>query len=341
MKKVFYLTSLSVLWLFSCSLEDTTVKITFGSCGSHKDPLPMLDIASGLDPDVFIFLGDNVYGDTRDMNILREKYDSLGSRPEFQRLWSSTEVLATWDDHDYGENDAGRHYPNKEESKAIFLEFWKVPENSERRNHPGIYGAEYLVKDGLIVQFILLDTRTFRDNLQRVQASDSLIYKNDYKPNLSPDSTFLGEDQWKWLENELERPADIRIIASSNQFSHEYNGWESWTNVPHEQRRMINLINKTKASGVIFISGDVHWGEISKLENSDGYPIYDVTSSGIVQTWHHIEPNSNRLGSAVPQNNIGLITINKTTEIEIQMEIIDSTGLPVVSEKINIDSISF
>ena len=136
--------------------------------------------------------------------------------------------------------------------------------------------------------------------------------------------------------------ADVRIIASSNQFSHEYNGWESWTNVPHEQERMIQLIQKTKANGVVFISGDVHWGEISKKNWSNGYPIYDVTSSGLIQTWPNLEPNKNRIGPAVPQNNIGLIEIGKHNEsIIIGMAIIDSTKLPVANAHISLSDISF
>ena len=42
------------------------------------------------------------------------------------------------------------------------------------------------------------------------------------------------------------RPSDLRIIGSSNQFSHEYNGRESWTNFPFERQRMIGLIRRTE-----------------------------------------------------------------------------------------------
>jgi len=42
--------------------------------------------------------------------------------------------------------------------------------------------------------------------------------------------------------------------------------------------------------GVIFLSGDVHCGEISRLETPGLYLIFDLTSSGITQTWDVIEP---------------------------------------------------
>ncbi|MBC6996213.1 alkaline phosphatase D family protein [Neolewinella lacunae] len=317
----------------------TTFKIAFGSCAHQDKPQPLLDVATGLSPDVFVYLGDNIYGDSYTLDTLRAKYGRLAAKPEFQRLKASTPLLAVWDDHDYGWNDAGRHFPFKEASKEIFLDFWEVPATSERRQHPGIYGTEWLERDGRKVQIILLDTRTFRDELLHRDKSDT-VFKNDYVPNFSADSTFLGAAQWTWLEAQLKMPADARIIASSNQFSHEYNGWESWTNVPREQQRMLDLIRSTKANGIFFISGDVHWGEISRMESAGLYPIYDVTSSGITQTWDIIEPNKYRRGKAIAQNNVGMITLTfKGNEGQAQLSIFDATALPVVTEGVDINQL--
>lgn len=318
----------------------TTFRIAFGSCANQDKPQPLLNVAADLDPDVFIFLGDNIYGDSRTMDTLQAKYDRLAAKAEFQNLWNSTKILSIWDDHDYGENDAGRHYPFKEASKAIFMDFWKVPATSDRRKHAGIYGVEYLEKAGKKVQLILLDTRTFRDKLIHRESSDS-THKNDYAINQSPDSTILGQEQWQWLEQQLMQPADMRIIASSIQFSHQYNGWESWTNVPHQQQYMVNLIKKTKANGVVFISGDVHWGEISKMEVEGGYPIYDVTSSGITQTWDIIEPNRNRIGQSIPQNNVGLIEIDFSSVGKVSLSIVDATEQKVVEHSLDMEKLSF
>ncbi len=348
--------SFVLIWffLFSCGVKkdpiakqnklsnSTITRIAFGSCAHEEKPQPMLQIAADLEPDVFIYLGDNIYGDTEKMETLKYKYGQLNAKSEFQNLKKKTNILAVWDDHDFGENDAGRHYSMKAESKEIFLNFWEVPLDSDRRKHKGIYGVEYLEKENLKIQFILLDTRTFRDDLIHRLPADSIHHKNDYVPNARPDSTFLGSTQWLWLERQFKVPADIRIIASSNQFSHEYNGWESWTNVPHEQKRMIDLIKKTKANGIVFISGDVHWGEISKMEIAESYPIYDITSSGITQTWDKIEPNKNRLGNAIGQNNIGLIEIkSQGKEIILEAALIDSSSSKMVKHLILLSELSF
>lgn len=289
-----------------------TYRIGLGSCAHQDKPQLILQRIVERAPHVFIYLGDNIYGDTEDMAILAKKYAQLAAKPNFQALRTQVPLLATWDDHDYGANDAGRHYPYREASKQLFLDFWQEPPHSSRRQHPGIYHSVFLEGAPLRLQVILLDTRTFRDDLwhyDKIQHAQT-PYKNDYIPNPSPDSTFLGAAQWAWLKDQLKQPADLRLIASSNQFAHQYNGWESWTNVPQEQNRLLQLIQQTGATGVVFMSGDVHWGELSKWNNNiTPYPIYDLTSSGLTQNWSNTEPNKHRVGNVIRENNFGLIEV--------------------------------
>ncbi|MFY7839038.1 MAG: alkaline phosphatase D family protein [Lacibacter sp.] len=319
---------LSALAITGCKEQPQVTKIAFGSCGYQDEPQPVLAIAAEQKPDAFIFLGDNIYGDTDNMDTLRAKYNRLGAKPEYQQLAAATNIFATWDDHDFGRNDAGKHYPFKKESKEIFLSFFKEPAESERRKHEGIYHAEYMQQGGKTVQLILLDVRTFRNNLLLYDSSVQLprehyFYKPDYKPHTSKDSVLLGEEQWKWLEAELKKPADLRLICSGSQFSIEYNGYEAWANFPHEQQRMLDLIKSTKANAVMFLTGDVHYAEISKLQTPGLYPIYDVTSSGITSTWDFATLNKNRIEGPVMDNHIGLLTIEWASDPVIKMEIID------------------
>jgi alkaline phosphatase D len=323
----------------------TVDRIAFGSCSHQRKKQPLLDTARVLSPDLFIYLGDNIYGDTRDMRVLEKKYRKLNRKGPFKRLRKSTIVLATWDDHDYGANDAGRHYPMKSESRDIFLDFWNEPSNSSRRQHEGIYHALHFGPAERRVQIILLDTRSFRDNLVRnrgPEAGRKNGFKNDYRPNTSPDSTFLGASQWNWLDSVFRLPAKIRIVASSNQFAHSYNGWESWTNVPYERDRMLETIRRTQAEGVLFLSGDVHWGELSKLERPGLYPIYDATSSGITQTWPTVEPNSNRIGPVVRKSNIGWLDIDwEAPEPSITVRIRDKNGVDQVEHRVLLSELQF
>jgi len=206
---------------------DTVVsKIAFGSCGHQDHDQPILNTIVAAKPDVFIYLGDNIYGDTKDMEVLKAKYNTLGSKKEFHK---------------------GR-------SKDVFMKFWNVSANSPRREHPGIYGSHYFADKERTVQILLLDTRTFRDFLKRNPRDlpEGSPFKHSYQPDPAPEKTMLGERQWKWLLSELKKPADLRVICSSIQFGHEYNGYESWTNLPLEQQKMVQTIRDAKANGVVW-----------------------------------------------------------------------------------------
>jgi alkaline phosphatase D len=321
-------------------------RIAFGSCAHQDHPQPILDLVVKHNPDLFIYLGDNIYADTHDMKQLKADYDSLAAKPEFQRLKKNVKILATWDDHDYGWNDMGKWYPEKKESKEIFLNFFNEPANSERRKHEGVYTSYYFENNGKRTQLILLDNRTFRSDLRiyrgELSQQEKYFYPLEYYPLEIKDSTMLGEAQWKWLEEELKKPADLRIIGSGSQFGVSYNGYEAWANFPHEQQRFLDLIKKTKANGVVFISGDVHYAEISKLKTDGLYPVYDVTASGITSTWLFATPNDNRIEGPVMDNHFGLLTIDWTLkDPTIKMEIWDVHDNQRIEYTINLSEITF
>lgn len=316
-------------------------RIALGSCMSQEKPVPVLAAVRRANPELFIWLGDNIYGDTEDMGVLEAKYGQLAAKPLFAELRAQAPMVATWDDHDYGVNDGGSEYPKKEESKQVFLRFWNEPEDTERRRRPGIH-TSYRFADqalGRSLQVILLDTRTFRTPLTPNTFSS---YKNEYHPDTNPANSFLGEAQWAWLKERLLEPADLRLIGSSIQFGHEYNGWESWTNFPTEIAKMIALIKETRANGVLFLSGDVHWGELSRLEAPGCYPLHDLTASGINQEWDILEPNRNRVGQACMDHHFGFIEIDwKADDPTVALHIKDVTGRDRLTHTVPLSQLRF
>jgi alkaline phosphatase D len=331
MKQYFFV---GLIFLSSLLSAQSISKIAFGSCSNENKPQPILNTISQLKPDVFVYLGDNIYGDTEDMKKLEEKYNKLGTKPEFQKLKKATKVLATWDDHDYGKDDAGLEYPKKQESKEVFLNFWGEPKDSERRNHEGIYTSYYFNEGEQTIQLILLDNRTFRTKLKKGK-KDGI---NGYVPHDGKNNTMLGELQWQWLQQELQKPATIRIIASSTQFVPEYNGYEAWVNMPQEKNKMLQLIKSTQAKGLVFISGDTHYAEISKMNNEGFYPLYETTSSGLTQTWPSIGENQYRIGDAFSNNNFGLIAIDWKLK-NLEMSVHNAEGTKVLTQTISFKEI--
>lgn len=320
-----------------------TTNILFGSCSHQDKPMPIFNAILAEPKDAFVFLGDNIYGDTENMEELSQKYSQLGANPLVRKLRETTPTYAIWDDHDYGANDAGKDYPQKEASKKLLLDFWEVPKDSPRRTREdGLYGS-YVVGEGAHrIRIILPDLRYQRDDLSSVGYFN---YFTDRRPkNMGPYSkslgSMLGEQQWAWLASELQKPEAIKIIASSLPVLSDFTGWEAWGNF-NDKQRLFNLIKKHRVNGVMLISGDTHWGEISKLEAGLDYPLWDITSSGLTEEWKQVSPNDNRVSEATTKVNYGFISVNWANEDpSIHFGLKDIEGKLVVSKNINLSDIS-
>lgn len=291
--------------------------IAFGSCARQDKPQPIWDAVLAQRPDLFVFLGDNVYGDTEDPAVLRAKYAQLAANEGFQRLRASTQIAATWDDHDYGVNDAGAGFPAKDASRAAFLDFWGEPPDSPRRTQEGgIYAADIYGPEGRRVQVILLDTRWNRTPLNRLPdaevAERAQRLVGPYAPVTDPDATLLGAAQWQWLKEQLRRPAELRLIATSIPALQMGTGFETWDNFPAERERLLALLAATQAQGVLFITGDTHRAQFSRLDAAGevAYPLWEVNSSGLTENYDWPAPDANRLGPPFTEDNFGLIRID-------------------------------
>jgi len=322
--------------------EKPISKIAFGSCFKpSKQDFAIFDAILMQDPDVFVFIGDNIYGDTHDMELLKKKWGELEAVEGFRELRESTTLLATWDDHDYGINDGGKSYTKRGESAEIFLDFFQDPQNSPRRQREGVYGSYVFGPPTQRCQIILLDTRYFRDELPPAKGERKEGYIGWYEPTEDSSKTLLGEAQWTWLEEQLQVPADIRIIASSIQVLAQEKGMENWGNVPHEQERLFDLLKKYKADNTFFLSGDVHFAELSK-KKIDGYPFYDFTSSGMSdpsKRWAQAI-NSYRVGEASWEINAGLIEIDWASK-SIQLSAINTKGEKLFSHRVELAELTF
>ena len=301
-------------------------RIAFGSCANQETPQPIWDALLAAKPDLFIFLGDNIYADTTDMDVMREKYAKLNADAGFSRLLKTCPVMATWDDHDYGANDAGAEYAKRSESQQLFVDFWGDPADSPRRNRPGVYDARIFGPEGQRLQVILLDTRYFRGPLKTGERRVG----GPYLPTSDKSVTMLREAQWNWLEQQLRKPAELRIIASSIQCVSEASGQETWSNLPHERGRLFDLIAATRASGVIIFSGDRHWAELSVAADSTPYPIYDLTSSSLNQVHPRGTPTDNRFRakpSTYHRENFGAITVDwSRDDPEVTLQVLNMDG---------------
>ena len=305
--RFFFSRSIVVLsvWMMQ-KLEVTAsqeTKIAFGSCNKHQK-MNATSIWTSIErthPNAFVWLGDAVYADTRITFEKRkyfgekfhaEAYAAVKRFPAYERLAKKARILGTWDDHDYGMNNAGKHWEHKETAKELFLDFLDEGKETERRlERDGVYESYSVYEDdeakrGREVQILLLDTRwNFVDGSTPEDG----------------EADILGPKQWEWLEKELMKPsnAEVTLIGSSIQVFAELNQMykavnykiarefdksiENWGSFPSNQKRLMRLVSKAKERRVIFLSGDVHVGMIDVRAPGCHLPYesIDATSSGI------------------------------------------------------------
>jgi len=312
--------------------QPALTEIAFGSCTNEEKPQPIWKSIAATKPQLFLYLGDNVYADSSAGTSLpvateasfQKAYDTLAKNQDFAKFRQTVPIIASWDDHDTGFNDGGRDNPVLPMAKQFWLNFFNIPADSPIRQRDGIYDAKILGPKGQRVQIIILDTRSFRSALTKAQPGNKQGYQR-YRPSTDKNQQMLGENQWQWLQQQLQQPAELRIIASSIQVIAKDHGYERWGNLPKELKRLYQLLKTTKAQGVILISGDRHTGSIYQRDDILPYPLIEMTSSSLNKPIKNpsYEMDTYQKGEMVVEPNFGSISIDwqtKTTELSLNTQ---------------------
>jgi alkaline phosphatase D len=314
-------------------------RIAFGSCMKEDMPMPFWDTLLEFQPDVTILGGDQVYGLEKNAcsghdncTLLELAYQQLNSHPSFQGAKRRLPMVGMPDDHDYGLNDCYIDNPYKDIAKQMYLDFMDIPQTDDRWHRPndGLYTSYEWGSNNQIVQLTMLDTRYSRSKF--LYDHEKWGYK-PYTEENQHNKRFLSEAQWQWLEEVLQRPANVRLILSTQQvLTQGVWGFENWNNIPKERRRLVRLLKKychantKKRSVPILLSGDRHIGAFYNDPDlwSD---LYEVTASSWTHTipdgWdpdgvkcHHdnpgdcIEEDATRLGDWVGVNHFGMVDLD-------------------------------
>ena len=250
--------------------------IAFGSCFFVADDDPrwpgrdygggfgIFDAIAAANPDVMLWLGDNLYlqqPDLYDPAAMAARYRRQRSFVPLSKLLTATSHLAIWDDHDYGPNDSDASYVMKGETLKLFERYWP----NASFGLPDVPGTFGFARYG-DVQFFLLDDRYYRS------------------PNRwpdGPDKTMFGARQLEWLKQALVAAprSAIKIVAGGGQFWHRASRFEGWHRFATERTAFAEWLVRERIEGVVFLSGDRHFGELLKIERAGAYPLYEFTSS--------------------------------------------------------------
>ena len=319
-------------------------KVLLGSClDEEKGPSAALMSLPAENADLFLMVGDNVYGDRDgraytnnepDLDELKESFADLAAREDFQKVRQSVPMMVAWDDHDFGANDAGKEFPFRGLAERIHEVFWDL-EDQDVGKWPGTYYARSFGPEGQRTQVIMLDTRFFRSALT---PTDEWGAKGKERYMPAPTGSMqdmLGAAQWTWLENQLQQPADIRLIASSIQVMPTAHGWEAWSAMPEERQRLFDLIKETEATGVVFLSGDRHTAFVYEEDGVLPYAAHELTSSSLNVSFRDEsdEVDERQVGAGFAPENYGAVDIDWDART-IDLSVKDNVGHTVRTNQI-------
>ncbi len=320
-----YPTTFQTQPLWQWRTDPPPFKMALGSCFYVNEPVydrpgkpyggdyQILEAIHDQQPDLMLWLGDNTYlreVDWYTRTGFIHRYTHTRSLPELQPLLASTHHYAIWDDHDFGPNDSDRSFVHKGLAKEIFQLFWGNP----TYGLPGKEGITTWFKF-VDMDFFLVDNRTFRNPNKRTSGEQVLI----------------GEDQMEWLIDALVAShAPFKFIAIGGQVLNPRKAHESYANLcPEERTYLLKRIGEEGIKNVVFLTGDVHHTELSKLETSNGSTIYDLTVSPLTSGVYEAN-NENSLveeGTVVNERNFGILeSSGPRTSRVLTISIFNSNG---------------
>ena len=271
-------------------------------------------------PNIMLWLGDNIY--TREVDFYslsgyQKRYTHTRNIKEMQPLLSNTHHYAIWDDHDYGPNNTDRSNIHKYDALKAFQQFWANPTY-------GFYDESCAVTQFKYndAEFFLLDDRWFRS-------------PNDRKTG---ERVYLGEAQLQWLIDALVRSkATFKFVAIGGQVLNSAPVFENYSTYPKEREKLLNLLAEEEIKNVIFLTGDRHKTELSKITRN-GIDYYDFTVSPLTATAYNSddEPNENRVeGTHYGKRNFGMVELSGNyKKRKAKLIIYDTAGEEVWSRTI-------
>ena len=271
-------------------VKNSLSRISFGSCNDQDLSQEFWQNIAQTNPDLWIWLGDNIYADYASPKERQSEYLTLQSNQHYDEFASSIPMVGIWDDHDFAFNNSDGTYEHKELSQEAFCNFLRLPEQHVLRNKDGVYQSYiYGEEIGRRVHLILLDLRYFKE-----------------------ENRLLGEDQWQWLARELvSSSGDLIMVASSLAVLSDFTGFglEGWAAYQAERNRLLQLLELCPKP-VILLSGDRHYSELSYKSLRNGKPIYEFMASGLTHNTPVGVPNRYRIAGRAGENNFGQIDID-------------------------------
>jgi len=322
-----------------------STRVAFGCCFNHSERQPVFDGLHRSDPEVFVFLGNVLDVDADDMDDMLEAYEVFNRFRGPKVLRRQSAVMSVWNLTDYRiDGHTGANNPAKHAVKNHFLTYWREPISSPRMfQEHGLAKSIIIGNEPQRVQVIVLDGRWNRDVLTQVGWFERVARSMDEQlgPYLrNPAGRLLGEAQWQWLAEQLQKPAEVRVLMSATPFYAPANGYDSWAMYSQEQQRLEQLLQELQPEGLVLAVGDRGFGEFSKVEGVVDYPLWQVTAGWMSAENQDAYNSDVRNGAAYPKSRYGQIEVLWRDTPELKLSLRDVDGRPLTTKTLLLPKVS-
>ena len=297
------------VFIFLGTSFSDTVSLGFGSCLFQGKPMPILSAVKRYEPALFVFLGDNVYGDFKSKQWpLWRAYRR--QRMNLDAIGWNIPSLYIWDDGDLGENDGGSNFLQIGRSRELFFSAWDVGEDDPRRGQNSLYYEKVLRSNNMVIQILLLDVRSQRSAWRRNPERQLL---KRYLKDASQEKTMLGYEQWSLFQESIKRQVDLRILVSPIQVLAIGHHWECWDLFPNERKKLLHLLDSGTSKATLIVSGDRHRAAFYQVKMPESKTLFlEVTTSSLnSKAENRSEPGPNRLTDLYCDENFALLEVSK------------------------------
>jgi len=247
--------------------QNEEVKIAFGSCphrwglGNHT----LLEQIHERGNQAMLLLGDIAVQDRNDhLGLHRADYLLRDFLPAWKSFASKMPVYASWDDHDYFDNDKagipnGYTEKDREGVRKVFKSSWANSSYGDESTNEGIFTRDRIGPFDIIM-------------------TDNRFYRTGEK------GSFLGQGQMDWLKAQLLDCKGPFIILSCGTMWSDYvsNGKDSWgVNDPEGREEIFSFIEENKISGVLLISGDRHGARGFTIPRKSNFGFYEFEAASL------------------------------------------------------------
>lgn len=212
---------------------------------------PVFDEIRSLNPLFGLHMGDFHYRDIAVDNpaFFDAAYDDILRQSRQAQLYREIPTAYTWDDHDFGPNNANKNSPSKISSRAVYRK--RFP----HYDLPSEIGMIYQTFAIGRVRFICLDVRSERDPI-----TDAA----------SPTKTILGTEQKAWLKAQLLAATEpVIFLEVSVPWVANWNVDDDWWHYQHERTEIAAFIKANNLEKrIIFLAGDAHMLAIDDGRNN-------------------------------------------------------------------------